>query len=282
MRNLTKSIVIAGLTLAPFSVQAEGLYGYTSLGMTANDVTDDGAAEGTSNGLKGTGVVGYSFTNGMFFEGEGLVQFASAGPNTPQNNDSLSSGNVLGFRAGQTFGNASAELAFGIAQGVTDEGSTDRHYIALGGGYAFNEQFSATGLLGYLDGTGGTDRDGLDGMRQLTHVALGLEYLATDQLGVNFGAAYGEGIMDNGIPEDMDVTQVWLGADYAVNDAIDLYGKVSWLEINQAREDDVTQETRVEIGLQWTFGATESRPSRTRPDLPDYSDWLALSAGVTE
>jgi len=287
---MQKSILLLGAAILALSTSpalAQSLYGEGSLGVYSGEVTDNAAIEGTNTVYDINGYVGFGFSSDMFIEAETRLQF---GENSPATNDSLSKGTMFAVRAGRDFGTFTGEIFAGAVDAETDEGSTDRYFFGLAGGYQVSSQFALTGLIGYLDGTGGTDDSGYDGFREMTHVGLGMNYAATPHLTIDGNIFYGSGIMDDnvvsGFPPDDDgeVLELSLGATYALprKPNLEFYGRVTYMELDQPDESDTADDTQFAIGMNWTFGNTSSRDRATRADLPRYADWLATSAGVLE
>lgn len=274
-------IVALGLSATPSLAQST--YGTLSFGLGYNDVDDDTSSEGTSVGVIFDGFVGKQFSNGFFLEGETRLQTADRRPAT---NDSLTGGAMIALRGGRNFGNYDVGAFIGYVEANTDEGTSDRHFIGIAGNYRVNNQLSFNGLIGYLDGTGGTDDDGEDAMSEFTHVALGVNYQVNSRFGLNATAAYGEGIMDDDVPRDelARVQEISIGGTYQfANPNLSAYANLTYADLYQGgTEDDTAIEKRIDIGFTWAFGNKATPRTRTRAKLPRYSAWLATAGGVLE
>ena len=275
------------LVLTANTVQAQGVYGSTSLGLFSTDVTDNTSSEGTSFGIDFNGYIGVGVGSGFYVEGETRLQFAA---NNPGTNDSLKSGGTFAMRVGRDFGAFNGEVFGGYVSAITDEGSTNRTFLGLAGGYEVSQRLAFSGLVGYLDGTGGSDDSGLDGFREMAHIGVGVNYAASSNLTIDGNIAYGSGIMDDdaasGSPPDDDgeVFEISLGISYVMPQQpnMEIFGRVTYIDMEQPDESDDATDTQIAVGFNWNFGASPARDRAARARLPRYSDWLATSAGVLE
>ncbi len=275
-------ITAALLTFSGQAGSAQDIYGGVDLSLGYTDVTDNGFPEGHSGGITGSAFAGRTFGNGFFAEGDLRLQLYDT---QDFSNSSLDDSQLVALRFGRDWGTTTGEAILGYTMAHTFEGTTGRGFFAIAGTHELSPGMTVTGLLGYLDGTDGTDDDGLDGYSEMVHVSLGANYQINDRFGLWGNATYGEGIMDDDTPRDElgRVQEVALGLDYTfANPALKGYLGVSYADHYQGGEDDSAYEKWVNLGVVWTFGDTGKRGSRTRPVLPQYENWLATSASILE
>jgi len=282
LNTFTISVFVLGLS----AVQASSQDIYGSIGLNLNngsvERTDIAGLPKYANGVILNGFVGKEFNNGYFIEGEARLQETDAAVAS----DALSSGRMIALRAGRDFGVYDIEGFVGYVTSENDnDGTNDRYFIGLGGIYRVNQKLSLNGLLGYLDGTGGTDDNGLDGMSKFTHVALGMNYQFNNRFGMNATVSYGDGVMDDDVPRDEAaiVKEFTIGGTYQFNNpAWSAYANLAYADLYQGGERDSAIDKRINIGVNWSFGNRSSQRLRIRPAIPNYASWLAVSGGILE
>ncbi len=264
-----------------------GFYGGIGIEVGRNELLDNGSTEGFSGSQTLSGHVGFFNESNHFFELDGRLK--QAGQDNSSNDD-LSSGYLFAARIGQAFDQVSAEIFGGFTGGRTDEGSTERWFAGVGLGYEVTEQIALTGLVGYLDGTKGTDDDGLDGFSEMWHASVGVQASLTSNLDFVAGYTFGHGVMDDDNPRDEGgtVSEFSVGLDFVPPGYEDRESPVFTLRYTNSRyeqhvENDAADEERIDVGIKFAFGQTpEFRKKALRPILPRYENWLAVSAGVLE
>lgn len=136
------------------------------------------------------------------------------------------------------------------------------------------------GRLGLLDGTGGTDDSGLDGLRAYTHLDVESTHKLNDRMNLVIGGSVGLGIMDDD-DDRMIGTEISLGVTYAFErPGMTGYAKVLGNRFGQFNEDQYVTERRLEVGMVWTIGG--KAPTSRRHELARYEDWMATTAGILE
>jgi predicted porin len=281
MKQKTTLLLGAAIVFSSSAVGAEQ-YGALSFGLGSAEITDNDSPEGTGTGVSLQGFVGFQAANGIRYELDYGVRSESDSNLTSY--DGLSSSRFIAARAAYDYDSFNVEGAFGEVRAETDEGTSVRQFVVIGGTYDVMPQLYVQGALGHLTGLEGTDDDGEDGISNLTTLSIGAGYDVTDRLTVELGFTYGEGDMDDDTPrEAATVKSASLGATYDLGyEGMSVYGRYIAADYFQAGEDDDATERRIELGLTVAFGGDGDARSRRRMDIPRYDDWLAVSAGVLE
>ena len=283
MKGKYAAIAVTFAALLHQAANAQETTGAINLGLGGSNVTDNGAFEGFGRSMNVSGYLRQGLQGGFYVEAEMRNQNATL---TQAFDDSLSGSRLFGLRAGKDFGNYTLGGFAAYMVAITDDGTSERRVFGMTGSYDAPGPLSFTGLMGYLDGTSGTDDGGLDGMSQFVNAAFGVEYDVNRRLILDMRGALGAGIMDDDSPRDelALVREISAGASYQFADpALRAYARATYSFLYQGGENDVSDEKRIDVGLIWTFGkqASEARgPSRV--ELPRYENWLGNAAGVLE
>ncbi|MEM9581286.1 MAG: hypothetical protein AAF891_11415 [Pseudomonadota bacterium] len=192
---MMRAIVLLMLTTSPLAAQE--FYGSAELGfgqtqMAGAPVALRGA-DGNLNFGRGTLSFGSLSGNGFYLQGDlgfGLTDNGNTAPNTYNNSQSL----IL--HAGRDAGRFSYGVFAGAVASDHDNDATDsatRMLAGLEGGLDFGSRWSASGHIGYLTGTSGTDSAATvtDGV----FAGLGLDFAATDRLRLGTSIGYINGKM---------------------------------------------------------------------------------------
>jgi hypothetical protein len=282
--ELSRTRFLILMLAAPFcaalagGASAQTFYGGLDGALTYTDTFDaDGDDFGREPGADFSGFAGWTFGRGLFAEGEARVKYAEyTFGNGIQN---LQESSLLALRFGIVRPGFTGEAILGYLEETNEDGMGERSFAALAGSYDLSDRFVLTGLAGYLDGEGGTDERGLGPARELAHVSLGGAYEIGDRLILWASAAYGDGVM-NADRDAAYIKEAVFGLDYRLADpALKAYGAVTYADYHQEAGGDV-YETRVSLGLSWTFGDAGSRGGRSRPALPAYENWAATTGGT--
>lgn len=280
---MTRTLITLLATTCAFASPALAeSYGGFSLAYVNNDVIDNGNAEGTAEGYAADWFVGYRFSPNIFVEAEVNLQTFYA---VPASNDSLQYGELGLIRAGWDGATWRADGFIGAFNGEGDEGTTIRTIFGASGAYEFNDVFAATGHLSYVDGTNGTDDNGLDGPSEWTTFGVGASYAPLDNVVFDFSYFIGKGIMDDDNPRDeaFELEEFSIGGSYDFNDNASVFARYTRTDMFQGpNENDSYEEDTFEIGLQLLFGNQPTGNSRARMATPDYARWAAGAAGVLE
>ena len=279
---VASALLVSGAILHSRAALAEGLYGGVDLSYSATNVVAFDNPSAGEQGSDVSGFVGFGFGSGLFAEGE--LRFKDSSDDLLDPYDNLSSSTAGALRMGIQRGKMTGEFILGNAVEINDDGLSARSFAGLAGSYAMSDALTFTGSIGYLDGKNGTDDDGLDAIRAMSTVTLGAVYDINDRMSVWGNATYGQGGMDDDSPAELAViNEVSLGVDYGLGMAgLKAYGAVTYTDAYQGTEQDDAYETRLNLGLTYTFGDGGTRSSRVRPALPNYETWMGITGGVLE
>jgi hypothetical protein len=194
--------------------------------------------------------------------------------------NSLQHSRLAMLRGGMDLGAASAELILGAAEAQTREDKAGLTFAGLGGGYALSDQLSLRGMLFHLAHPSGDGEE--DVIKDATAISLGAAYGISDRMTLWGDAVYADGVTDDERELSM-VREVNLGLDYAfATPGLKAYGMVSYADLYQGGEEDSVYDTRLSLGITYSFGAAGSRDIRKRAPMPNIENWMAITSSVLE
>ncbi len=199
------------------------------------------------------------------------------------NNDSFSSGTQVDLRFGKNFGTIYAEAFVGYLDSIGEDNGDNsiRYFGGIAASYAMSNNMTITGQIGYLDGTEGTDDDGMDGLAEAVFASIGTTYNINNSIAVGLNIAGASGVMDDSTPRNSaDIWEVQANVHYipAAYPGWDIYATLSYTSYLQGTEEDLLNDTSVGVGVAYHFGA---QGVRSAPALP-LAKWVAVTAGPME
>ena len=254
-------------------------YSGLSFGASSSSFDDDGSPEGTAIQGRLTGFWGSTLDSGGWIEG--IIRGESGQRSAPANNDSLLSGGVIAGRySRQISDNSRLEFGAGLVTARTLEGTTDRYFLFAANERRLGDNWQIYGRIGLLDGTGGTDDSGLDGLRSYTHIDVESTHRLSDRVNLVIGGSLGIGRMDDDA-DHMIGSEVSLGLTYAFNrPGMTGYARMLGNRFGQIEEAQYATERRLELGIVWHFRGDV--PASRNHELARYEDWMATTAGILE
>ena len=279
-KSATLTLLVCS-SLGTGNVSAEGLYGSGDLAANWQHTRDYLADSNDEAGLIASGYLGYRFGSGLFVEGE--LRFQDMSDDSSDGLDGLQNSSLGVLRGGMEFGAATAEIILGATAVRTGQGQSALNFGGLGGAYALSDRATLRGMVVRLIHATGEGDEEEDVLKDATAVSLGLAYGVSEQITVWGDAAYADGIMD-GAREMSLVKEISLGADYAfATPGLKAFGKISYADLYQgANEWQSAYDTRISLGITYSFGAVGSRDQRKRAPLPNIENWMTITAGVLE
>lgn len=272
------SVVCA--TILASGASAEGIYGSGDLAVTWKDTSGEsiGPIRSDETGLGASGYLGYRFSSGLFVEGE--LRFQDMSDDPTDDIDGLQNSALAMIRGGTEFGAFSAEVLLGAASVRSDTGDSGLTFGGLGGSYALSDQATLRGMVVHLAHESGEEAG--DVLRDATAVSLGMAYGVSDKISLWGDAVYADGVMDSDRDPGL-VREISLGVDYAfATPGLKAYGAISYADIYQGEEEQNAYDTRLALGITYSFGAAGSRDLRKRAPLPNIENWMAITADVLE
>ncbi|MEE9454091.1 MAG: hypothetical protein V3V13_06880 [Paracoccaceae bacterium] len=200
------------------------------------------------------------------------------------NDDSFSSGTQVDLRFGRDFGTIYAEVFAGYLDSIGEDNGENsiRYFGGIAASYEISNNMILTGQIGYLDGTEGTDDDGMDGLAEAVFASIGTTYNINNSIAVGLNVAGASGVMDDDTPrESASIWEVQANVHYipAAYPAWDIFATVSYASYFQGDDEyETLNDTSVGIGVAYHFGATSVRSA---PVLP-LAKWVAVTAGPME
>jgi predicted porin len=277
--NVAMVSLLCGAVLAG-GAAAEGLYGTGDLLASQQSLqsVSMGPISSDESGLIASGSLGYRFGSGLFIEGE--LRFQDYSDDDADSIDPLQNSSLSLMRAGIDRGTFTAEALIGAASVRTDDGDSGLTFAGLGGSYGLSDQATLRGMVIHLAHESGEEAE--DVLSDATAFSLGAAYQVSDQVSVWGDAVYADGVMDS--DRDMGlVREISIGADYAfLTPGLKAYGAVSYADIYQGGEQQNAYDTRVALGISYSFGAAGSRDLRKRAPLPNIENWMAITSSILE
>jgi hypothetical protein len=267
-------------TVLASGASAQGIYGSGDLAATSRDTSSVGMGpiEGNETGLGASGYLGYRFSSGLFVEGE--LRFQDMSDDLTDGIDGLQNSSLAMIRGGTEFGAFTAEVLLGAASVRSDAGDSGLTFGGLGGSYALSDQATLRGMVVHLAHESGEEAD--DVLRDATAVSLGVAYGVSDKISLWGDAVYADGVMDSDRDPGL-VREISLGVDYAfATPGLKAYGAISYADIYQGQEEQNAYDTRIALGITYSFGAAGSRDLHKRAPLPNIENWMAITADVLE
>lgn len=119
--------------------------------------------------------------------------------------------------------------------------------------------------------------------RDATAVSLGATYALNDRVSLWGTASYLDGIIDSD-EDNFYLSEVSLGVDYAVAavPGLTAFGAVTYFDAFQAGENDYAYVTQINLGLRYAFGGPDTPERGKRAPLPNIENWAAIGTGVVE
>ena len=262
---------------------AQDFYGSVGLDLGAYAIEDTGDDEGT--GQVGTAeiTIGAAFDGGVFVELDGRVGYAF-NLTDPSENNGLRDGHLLALRFGRDFGEFTLE-GFASYMEVTSgdnndpgEAAVGRYALGIGGQYDVSDMLSVNGLIGFLDGDGSSTPSHIGAFREFAHVAIGVDYVASDDWVLSADTFYGSGVLASDAAHGY-AYGVSLEATYQFeNPQISASFGVRHSVYQHPTYPEDANETHLIAGIQIDLGNDRGRLS-SRPSLPNYLEWIASSDG---
>lgn len=277
-KGIAAFILCAGIATGPAA--ASERYGGYTLGTGANRMLDDGTFEGTGTNATSEFYTGWANGSAGFVDLTLRLQGTAVSP--AQSNNSLVHGYLLGLRAGRQLSpDITAALFAALIEAHTLEGSTIRYALGADIFHTPTPDWTLRLQIGLLDGTGGTDDGGLDGIRGLRHVALSSRHRLGPRWSLALNGAVGLGVLDSDADRGL-IRELSLAAFYDFDrPGMEGFIRVTYSRAHQFGEDDFSDESRIDFGVTRRFGDTP-RARAMAPAFARYEDWMGTTAGVTE